>query len=366
MSTVTCFAPGRVELLGNHTDYNEGYVLSASIPYGVRVTGSLRDDGRIILSTELKGESLRFEVPAGEPLVPRHEWTDYPLGVVHVLREAGHAPGGFEATYSSDLPAGAGLSSSAALEVSTILLLSKLFGISLPGIELAKLCRRAENTFVGVQCGILDQVSSLFGRKDRAVFLDCRTTSVDTIAFPHGVSLLLIQSGVPHALVGGEYNERREQCHAAAEGIGVPFLRDADSAMLAAADLPDIVRRRAAHIIGENERVLRTRELLLSGDVAAVGRLMSDSHESSRLNFENSTPSLDLLVSLAQSTPGVHGARLTGGGFGGAIVALVSRDAAHAAGAAIAAEYERRSGHQANVLECDLADGALALNGFSA
>ena len=189
---------------------------------------------------------------------------------------------------------------------------------------------------------------------------------MSAIAFPHDVSLLLIQSGVPHALVGGEYNERRGQCQEAAEGMGVPFLRDATAEMLAATNLPEIVRRRAFHIIGENDRVLRTRELLLSGDVAAVGHLMTASHESSRLNFENSTPALDLLVSIAIATPGVYGARLTGGGFGGAIVALVSRDSTHAAGQAIAAEYERLGGQRATVLECDLADGALRLNGIAA
>jgi galactokinase len=366
MSIVTCFAPGRVELLGNHTDYNEGYVLSAAIPFGVTVCGSRRDDGRIVLETDLAGERLRFEAPAAEPLVPRRAWTDYPLGVVHVLRTAGHPVGGFEAVYRSDLPAGAGLSSSAALEVATVLLLARLFGLPLSGIELATLCRRAENEFVGVPCGILDQVSSLFGRRDHAVFLDCRTTSVETIAFPRDVALLLVQSGVPHALVGGEYRERREQCRAAAERLGVPFLRDADAAMLAAADLPDVLRRRAAHVIGENERVLRTRELVGAGDVAAVGRLMAASHESSRVNFENSTPALDLLVSIALATPGVYGARLTGGGFGGAIVALVAREAAATAGAAIAAAYERASGHHATVLPCDLADGALARSGFPA
>ena len=361
MSSITSFAPGRVELLGNHTDYNEGFVLSASIPYGIRATGSLRDDGVICLSTQM-GEWLHFEVAADAPFVRREEWTDYPLGVVGALREAGITVGGFTAEYVSDLPPGAGLSSSAAMEVSTIILLEKLLGISLPGIELAKLCRRAENEYVGVQCGILDQVSSLFGKQDHAIFLDCRKTKVETISFPHDVCLLLIQSGVPHALVGGEYNERREHCFAAAKHLGVPFLRDASSELLAASPLPDLERRRAAHVIGENERVLQTVELLASGDVAGVGRLMSASHQSSRVNFENSTPALDLLVSLATATAGVYGARLTGGGFGGAIVALVSRDVADAAGESIAAEYERRSGHHAKVLKCDLADGALVLN----
>lgn len=364
MSNITSFAPGRVEILGNHTDYNGGCVLSASVPYGVKVCGVLRDDGFIILSTRLKGESLRLEIPAGEYTEPRGQWSDYPMGVVQELRKSGHRIGGFEASYDSDLPAGAGLSSSAALEVSTILLLSRLFGITLPGIELAKLCRRAENNFIGVQCGILDQVSSLFGRRGRAVFLDCRSTSVETIAFPKGVSLLVIQSGVPHELVGGEYNALREQCRAASKALGVPFLRDADPEMLAAISLPELIRRRAAHVIGENDRVLRAREFLLAGDVASVGRLMSESHESSRVNFGNSTPALDLLVMIARATPGVYGARLTGGGFGGAIVVLVRRDGAHAAGRAIAAEYELESGRHAEVLECDLSDGALALNGF--
>jgi galactokinase len=361
---ITCFAPGRVELLGNHTDYNEGYVLSASIPYGVTASGSLLPGGHVRLSTGFQGNRLEYVSVIDDPFVRRNDWTDYPLGVVHALREAGHVLGGFEVSYSSDLPPGAGLSSSAAMEVSTVLLLAKLFGFTMSGIEFAKLCRRAENQFVGVQCGILDQVSSLFGKKDRAVSLDCRSLDVDTITFPHGVKLLIIQSGVPHALVGGEYNERRERCFAAAKALGVPFLRDADSAMLAAGNLPEPEHRRAAHIIGENERVQETIKLLSRGDVSAVGQLMSASHESSRVNFENSTPVLDMLVDIAKSTPGVLGARLTGGGFGGAIVVLVERDASHGAGEAISGEYFRRSGNHATVLECDLSDGALALNGF--
>lgn len=363
MSSITCFAPGRVELLGNYTDFNEGFVLSASLPYGISVTGSLRDDGIIRLSTRM-GEWLHHEVPVDAPFVRSGEWQDYPLGVVAALREAGILIGGFTAEYTADLPPGAGLSSSAALEVSTIMLLEKMHGISLPGIELAKLCRRAENEFVGVKCGILDQVSSLFGKQDHAIFLDCRENTVQLVAFPHEVSLLLIQSGVPHALVGGEYNERRAHCFAAAKLLGVPYLRDATSAMLAAGTLPDLERRRAAHVIGENERVLKTVALIAQGDVAGVGKLMSASHESSRLNFENSTPALDLLVSIAEATTGVYGARLTGGGFGGAIVVLAARDAATAAGESIAAEYECRSGNHARVLQCDLADGALIKNGY--
>ncbi len=173
MSSITCFAPGRVEILGNHTDYNEGFVLSASLPYGIRVTGSKRDDGTIRLSTHMGSELLQHEVSVAAPFVRSGEWYDYPLGVVAALREAGINVGGFHAEFVADLPSGAGLSSSAAMEVSTIMLLEKLHHIALPGIELAKLCRRAENEFVGMQCGILDQVSSLFGKQDHAIFLDC-------------------------------------------------------------------------------------------------------------------------------------------------------------------------------------------------
>ncbi len=364
MSSITCFAPGRVEILGNHTDYNEGFVLSASLPYGIRVTGSKRDDETIRLSTHMGGELLQYEVSAAAPFMRSGKWYDYPLGVVAALREAGINVGGFDAEFVADLPSGAGLSSSAAMEVSTIMLLEKLLHIALPGIELAKLCRRAENEFVGMQCGILDQVSSLFGKQDHAIFLDCRDNKVQTVSFPHDVCLLLIQTGVPHALVGGEYNERRQHCFAAAKSLGVPFLRDATSAMLSASSLPDLEYRRAAHIIGENERVLQTLDLIARGDVSAVGKLMNESHQSSRLNFENSTPALDLLVEIAISTPGVCGARMTGGGFGGAIVVLVERDAAAVAGDDISAEYERRSGNHARVLNCDLADGALMINGY--
>ncbi len=366
MDALCCFAPGRVELLGNHTDYNGGYVLSAAIPQGVRASGSKRDDGLIRLSTLLGEETLLREVSADAsyPFVKSGEWSDYPLAVLQALRDEGHFLDAFDAAYRSDLPFGAGLSSSAALEVSTILLLSKLFGVSLSGMDLARLCRRAENQFVGVRCGILDQVSSLFGKRDHAIFLDCLKEEVSLVSFPNDISLLIVQCGVPHALVGGEYNARRFECSEAARQLGVNFLREADMALLEESQLPDLERRRAAHIIGENDRVLRGVEFLGSGNVADFGRLMSASHESSRVNFENSTPELDLLVGIATLTPGVLGARLTGGGFGGAIVVLVSRKDRHEAGNFIASEYERRSGHEAHVMECDLADGALIANGF--
>lgn len=350
------FAPGRVELLGNHTDYNEGVVLSAALNLGVTVEGERTEDGRIVLASEGFPE---VTVSAGEALSRRGEWSDYALGVVAMLRDAGAAIGGFRARYSSTLPAGAGLSSSAAMEVATAVLLRDLFGLSMTPLEIAKLGRRAENEFVGVGCGLLDQVSSVFGRRQHAIYLDCRAETVERIPFPAGIDLLVVQSGVAHALNGGEYDERRAQCFEAARLLGVPALRDATSAQLAAAGLPDLVGRRAAHIVGENERVFEAVEHLRAGRIAEFGRLMSASHESSRHNFENSTPQLDLLVEIARQQLGVHGARLTGGGFGGAIVAAVDSARIDEIQQAVLAAYRERSGIETRATRCHIGDGAV-------
>ena len=192
-----------------------------------------------------------------ETLAPNDSWADYPLGVAKVLHDSGFPIAGFEASFSTSLPLGAGLSSSAAIEVSMAVLLTRLFEFQVPPIDLARLCRKAENEYVGVSCGLLDQVSSIFGKKDHAIFLDCRAETVETFPFPPGIGLLVVHSGVKHALSGGEYNERRDQCFEAAEILGVRALRDATGEQLAAAVMPALVKRRAAHIIGENERVFR-------------------------------------------------------------------------------------------------------------
>lgn len=351
------FAPGRVELLGNHTDYNAGVVLSAALDLGIAVSGELTNNGRIVLSSE---GFAPVEVAADEELRRSGEWSDYALGVVATLRAMGVEVPAFRAHYASTLPPGAGLSSSAAMEVGTAVLLRDLLGLKLSALEIAKLGRRAENEFVGVGCGLLDQVSSVFGRKQQAIYLDCRAESVERIPFPAGVDLLIVQSGVAHALKGGEYDERRAQCFEAARLLGVPALRDVTSAQLAAAQLPDLVGRRAAHIVGENERVLAAVEYLRAGDAAAFGRLMTASHESSRRNFENSTPQLDLLVEFATAQPGVFGARLTGGGFGGAIVATVASEALDSARAGILSAYEERTGIATQAIVCHPGAGAVA------
>lgn len=356
--SLRAFAPGRVEILGNHTDYNEGVVLSAALDLGITASGAAREDRTIRLRS-----SEAAEVSVAPPDIrPSGGWSDYPLGVVTMLAEAGADLPGFEADFTSTLPVGAGLSSSAALEVATGAFLMKLTGFSCGPLDLAKLCRRAENEFVGVNCGLLDQVTSLLGEAEHAVFLDCRTESVRAIPFPESAALVIVNSGVKHALTGGEYNERRESCFEAARLLGVPALRDATSAGLARAQLPDLIHRRAAHITGENDRVFRAEEALRAGDPEVVGRLMTESHQSSRTNFENSTPELDLLVEIATAVKGIWGARLTGGGFGGAIVALAERARAKRIAEEISSTYHQRSGYHGSALVCRPGDGAWRAN----
>jgi len=358
MSDVHSFAPGRVELLGNHTDYNGGVVLSAAIQMGISATGKARGDSRIVLTSEGMEGSATADLSVG--LQRRGSWDDYPLGVVEMLRQAGAAVGGFDAHFVADLPPGAGLSSSAALEVATAVLVTRLFPFSVSPLDLAKICRRAENEFVGVSCGLLDQVSSIFGRRDHVVFLDCRAESVESIPFPPGFGLLIVHSGVKHALTGGEYNERRDQCFEAAKLMGAPALRDVTSARLEAADLPGLVKRRARHITGENERVFSALAALRAGDGDQFGKLMTASHRSSMENFENSTPELDALVEIAINQDGCHGARLTGGGFGGAIVALTEIKKTAAVAEAVTAQYLEKTGNRATAYPCLAGDGALA------
>ena len=355
----SAFAPGRVELLGNHTDYNEGVVLSAALDLGITVCGQLREDGRIVLRSGAGHEEVVVDTGG---VARSGTWADYPLGVWAVLRDGGFFSGGFEADYSSTLPVGAGLSSSAAIEVATALLLSSLGGFRLGKLELAKLCRRAENEFVGVSCGLLDQASSVFGEPGHALYLDFRSEEIEAVPFPPGFGLLVVNSGVKHELTGGEYNERREACFAAAAALGVRALRDTDEAALAAGEMPVLVRRRAAHVVGENRRVFEAVSALRGRDAATFGRLMTESHRSSVSNFENSTGELDLLCELAVAQPGLLGARLTGGGFGGAIVAIGETAALAPAGENIAAAYHARTGHTATPILCTPGGGARVLD----
>ena len=351
------YAPGRVELLGNHTDYNAGVVLGAAIERGLTVRGSGREDEWITLESATKGA---VKIKARE-LRPRAEegWANYVLGVVSELRELGLSIPAFEAEIAGDLPAGAGLSSSAALEVATALFLLKLSGQTLSPLDVAKACQRAEHHFVGVQSGLLDQVTSLFGRKDQAVFFDCRSEEVRTVSFPSDLALIVADTGKRRALASGVYNQRREETHAAARALGVAALRDVSLRELESrTDLPGLLQRRARHIVGENERVFRALDFLANGNGQGFGQLLNESHESSRTNFENSTPELDRLIGIAQSLSGVLGARLTGAGFGGAAIILCERVRASEIARQVATRYRDQTGLSSTTMITRPADGA--------
>ena len=353
-------APGRVELLGNHTDYNEGVVLSAAINYAVTTHGEATAGRQATVRSAFAADLVSASLDHLSPLTDESAWANYSLGVAAMLREEGFTLGGFDMRVDSDLPAGAGLSSSAALEVATARLLMKLYSLEIDPMRLAKICRRAENDFVGVQCGLLDQVSSIFGKRGHAIYLDCRSEQVENIPLPPDTALLVFDCGVAHRLVGGEYNERREQCFAAARALGVKALRDVTGERLKAsrAQLDPLVYRRAAHIVGEDERVFAGIDALRRGDGAAFGELMFASHESSRANFENSTPELDALVAIAREEPGVLGSRLTGGGFGGATISLVESVRAEDIAHHLSERYTARTGNRGRAHLCESADGA--------
>ena len=346
-------------MLGNHTDYNDGVVLSAAIDHGVTIHGGARNDDRMVLSSLALDKRVDLPV-AGFEKQEEEAWANYALGVVRVFQAKGYPMGGFSMDIVSDVPIGAGLSSSAAFEVATATFLKKLFRWQIDPMELARLCRQGENDFVGVQCGLLDQVSSVFGKKNCAIFLDCRNEMVETVEFPNELALLIAHSGVKHALVGGEYNERREQCYRAAGKLGVKALRDVSSGDLeeGRGKLTHTEYRRAAHVVGEIERVNQGIEFLRTANAQGFGELMFASHESSRTNFENSTPELDTLVRIAREESGVYGSRLTGGGFGGATVSLVEAGEGRRIAAKFAERYLKATGIECKTIICEIDDGA--------
>lgn len=359
MKAATAYAPGRVELLGNHTDYNHGLVLAAAIDRGLTAQGRVRTDRRVVLSSQTLGRHYELSLAEIAPSAVE-PWANYPLGVVNELTAAGYRLEGFELDLSGNLPTGGGLSSSAAVEVATALLLAKLHNLQIPALALAKLCHRAENLFVGVPSGLLDQVTCVFGRADHAVFLDCQSEAIETVPLPSELALIIASSGAAHSLVAGDYRARREQCFAAAEALGVLSLRELSSADLekSAPSLDPLLRRRAVHITGENERVQAAVHALQGGNGNALGALMNASHESSRVNFENSTLELDLLTKLARELPGVLGARLTGGGFGGSAIVLVRADSAPKAAEQLAAIFHAHTGIDAAPFITRASDGA--------
>jgi galactokinase len=358
---VTAFAPGRVEILGNHTDYNLGVVLSSAIHLGVTIRASQLSDRILQIGSRTNHRSVTVDLDHLEPL-GGDSWANYPIGVVKMLQGAGYPLGGMQLTITSDLPLGAGLSSSAALEVATAMVANELYSLRIEKMPMAKLCQKAENEFVGVQSGLLDQASSVFGKKHRLILLDFLNITVQSVSLPPNVSLLLMNSGVPHELTGGEYNERRNQCMLAAKEMGLAALRDATPQLVDRFPLEDVIRRRALHIVGENERVQEGVLALNSNQLEVFGKLMFASHASSRVNFENSTSHLDALVEIASRTPGVFGSRLTGGGFGGSTVSLIETARADDIIQKITDQYHQKTGATSTSILTEPSEGARILD----
>ncbi|TGN73728.1 galactokinase [Streptomyces bauhiniae] len=333
-------APGRVNLIGEHTDYNDGFVMPFALPHQVTAAVSRRTDGVLRLHSadiegEVEGEVVELALDGLAPGTD-DDWTAYPAGVVWALREAGHPVTGADVHLASTVPTGAGLSSSAALEVVVALALDDLFGLELPRWKLARLCQRAENVYVGAPTGIMDQTASACCEEGHALFLDTRDLSQRQIPFDlaaEGLRLLVVDTRVKHAHSGGEYGKRRAGCEKGAALLGVDALRDVaydglDAALeeLGSDEDADEVRRLVRHIVTENRRVERVVELLTSGDVRAIGPVLTEGHASLRDDFRISCPELDLAVDTALAA-GALGARMTGGGFGGSAIALAEASA---------------------------------------
>jgi galactokinase len=377
-------APGRLELLGNHTDYNEGLVMALAIDRYIYMAASPRLDGCIELSsTSFPQNKERFMADRLEKN-PQMPWADYIKGVLLQLRNRNIHFGGCNIAIHGTIPMGAGMSSSAALEVATALTIHQLYPFKLKDVGLdapplrdqhgvvsaplspaekmqfAKLCQAAENRFVGVGCGLLDQISSLYGKSGHVIQIDCQDLKVDLNPMAGGTAIVVCNSGVKHALVGGEYNELRSQCESAAKKLGVKALRRVDPEMLASNKnkLTDREYQCASHIVGENQRVVSGEKALNANDIEQFGQYLYQSHESSRHSFHNSCEELDILVDLARLHPGCLGARLTGGGFGGATINLVRYSETPGFLTYIAESYTKKTGHLLQPIVCQVVDGA--------
>jgi galactokinase len=357
-------APGRVNLIGEHTDYNDGFVFPAAIDRATYVAARPRDDRRVHILAVDMGQEDEFALDGPIERSAEHPWSDYIRGVAKGLLIAGHHLDGANLLITSDVPRGSGLSSSAALEVATGYAFQLLNRLNILGEELALLSQGAENTFVGVQCGIMDQFISALGRRDHALLLDCRDLNYRPVPLPANAQIVVCDSHMERRLAGSAYNQRRQECDEAVRIFKqwypkITALRDVSVAQFREheADLPDPVRARARHVITENDRALRSAEVLEAGDVAAFGKLMNESHASLRDDYEVSIPEMDILVAAGQAVPGCFGSRLTGAGFGGCTVSLVEQSAVERFKADVAAAYKSATGRETTIYVCRASDG---------
>jgi galactokinase len=368
-------SPGRVNLIGEHTDYNEGFVLPAALALSCRVAAAARGDGRLIVRSENMDDAIEADLendppspsadpvgrhPVGRHPVGRHpvgrHWSDYVVGVAAILRRSGHAIRGATLLIHSDVPPGAGLSSSAALEVGVATALLDLAGATAEPADVARMCQRAEHEFAGARCGIMDQFVACHAREATALMLDCRSLQYHFVPMPPPLRIVVCNTKVRHSVSGGEYNRRVAECEAGVAVLaharpGLRSLRDADAATLEACrrDLPDTIFHRCRHVVTENERVHRMASALERHDLGALGPLMAESHRSLRDDYDVSSPELDLLVEIADEVPGVFGSRMTGAGFGGCTVNLVHAESVEEFGRRISGAYEARTGIRPDV-----------------
>lgn len=356
-----------MNLIGEHTDYNDGFVLPAAIQFHTTIAIAPRPDQRLVVFSENYSEQVELGLEQ-LPAEPRRHWSDYVVGVARKLAERGIRLRGASLLIDGNVPQGAGLSSSASLEVAVCQALLEVEHETMEGTQMALLCQRAENEFVGARCGIMDQFVSVHGQKDHALLLDCRSLACRHQPIPEAVRLVICNTMVRHSLAGGEYNQRRHECETAAQYFsrlvpGVKALRDVsleDFEKYGAA-LPEIVQKRCRHVITENARAIKAAEALTRQDLPQFGQLMKESHVSLRDDFQVSCRELDTMVELADQIDGVYGARMTGGGFGGCTINLVRRDRADAFEAKMTEGYEKAVGERPEIYVCTAASGVRLL-----
>jgi galactokinase len=349
--TVIADAPGRVNLIGEHTDYNGGYVLPTAIPQRTHVELAPRPDQsvRVWSSAQQKtGSLLEYQLGAEKP---GQKWLDYIQGVTQILRAEGHRLAGFDARITSNVPLGSGLSSSAALTVSLMRALRQAFALALEDVPIARIGQRVENEFVGARVGIMDPMAASLAEEGIALFLDARSLAYERVPLPRGADLVVLNSGVAHIHAAGDYNTRRAECERACALLGVRQLRDLTAADLPRLEtLPEPLNHRARHVITENDRVLAAVAAMRAKDLARLGELFYQSHASMREDYQVSIAEIDLFVELAREDGAVYGARLTGGGFGGSVVMLAHAERGSLVAERIAQRYATRSGRQPRIL----------------
>ena len=366
---VTFAAPGRVNLIGEHTDYADGFVMPAAIDFATLAAISPRDDNSVAIFSANFDEQVTHTLNK-LPATASHHWSDYPLGVVYVLREAGVEIPAFSLTLNGDVPLGAGLSSSASIEVATMAAILDLASTKIPLPQMARLCQRAENHYVGASTGIMDQFIACCGAQDHALLLDCRSLEYRLAPIPSHLSLVIANTMVKHSHAGGEYNIRRSEVE---EGTAllrshrpeIKLLRDAtvDDLRKWGHEMRPEVLKRCRHIITENNRTVAAADALEAGDLKALGRLMYEAHASYRDDFEASCPEADILVNLAEKEPGCIGARLTGGGFGGCTVNLVENDNAKSFSLHLRDGYRKATSIEADIYLCHASAGVHQVQG---